>query len=301
LNENIGEIAGVRNVKTTKSRNINVYTDTGPVINNIIVDSFNDSEQTTPIKTNVVFDSEISYPAQPTRSYIEFDLNVSSIANLSGLRRDENGVIIPDFEAMQLTTGEISEIVPELVSVDGNILRYKLYLKSADVESDNTSIITTAEGGRATNESAYSIYAKFKRAITVDGESKTLDLECFTNKIRYAITAYRAPKDNEPSSPSRFKISTYIDDFSQSTIDLKDTLDTAAAVISSEPVWEISNSVYSLSFAKFTNSLINGRDFDTIGAGYVTIEDFCFPALYRDISSIITINDEFNSTFSINF
>lgn len=301
LNENIGEIAGVRNIKTTKLRNINIYTDTGPVINNIIVDSFNDDEQTTPIKTNVVFDSEISYPVQPTRSYIEFDLNVSSVANLSGLQRDKNGIIIPDFEIIQLTTGEITEIVPELVSVDGNILHYKLYLKSDNTESDIKSIITTLEGGRTTNESAYSIYAKFKRTLSIDGDSEALELECFTNKIRYAITAYKTSTDNEQSSPSRFKISTYIDDFSQSTIDLKDTLDTASTVISSEPVWEISNSAYSLSFAKFTNSLIGGRDFDTIGAGYVTIEDFCFPALYKDISSIITINDELNSTFNINF
>lgn len=300
LNEKISEISGVRNIKTVKSRNINVYTDTGPVINNILVEAYNESESDneTPVISNVVFDSEISYPNNPSKSSIVFELNVKSLSNISGFIDEYTGEVTkkPVFEIMQLSTGEVGTIEPVLLESDDNVLKYKLYIKSDGKESDSSAIITTLDGGRSSIESAYAIYAKFERTIDVDSNSKKLNLECYSNKIRFAITAIKANGE-----PSRFKLSTYVDDFSQSTIDLKDTLDTAASTISSEPVWEISDSVYSLSFAKFTNSLIDARDFDTIGASYTTIEDFCFPALYRDISSIITINDEHNSTFGINF
>ena len=237
LNENIGEIAGVRNIKTTKSRNINVYTDTGPVINNIVVDSFNDVEQTTPIKTNVVFDSEISYPSNPESSYITFELNTESIANLKtikivdGAEKEES--IEPSFKIMQLSTGEVFDIAPEQLQSDGNILKYKLYLESESSGNNADSAIISASRGRSSIESAYAIYAEFSRTVKTDDGTKFIELECFTNKLRYAITSI-----NKDGAPSRFKISTYIDDFSQSTIDLKDTLDTASAVISSEPVCE---------------------------------------------------------------
>lgn len=296
LNAQIGEIAGVRKVKTTKSRNINIYTDTGPVISNIFAESYNSIDDQTPVITSVVFDSEITYPENPELSYITFELNTESIANLKTIKI-VNGVeteepIEPSFKIMQLSTGEVSDIVPEQLSSEGNILKYKLYLESSGDNVDS-AIITSK---RSSIESAYAIYAEFSRTVKASGGTKFIELQCFTNKLRYSITAI-----NKDGAPSRFKISTYIDDFSQSTIDLKDTLNTAAATISDEPVWEISDSSYSLSFAKFTNSLINARDFDTVGAGYTTIEDFCFPALYRDISSIIVINDEQNSTFGINF
>lgn len=296
LNESIGNVSGIRRIKTTKSRNVNIYTDTGPVINDVFVYNFDELGKATPI--SVIYDSDIDYPKVPEDSYISFNLDVSSIEHLYETPEDMRDHI--KFYIMQLSTGIETELT-NVKRVENTESTYKVYLESStsssvtsDVSNDENSIFTDGPS-RKSLESAYSIYAKCSREVETDSTSK-IELDCYSNKIRFSVTSI-----NKDGEPSRFKLQTYVDNFSDSAITLKDTIDVASSIVSSEPIWEISDSAYSLSFAKFTNNLINARDFSVVGAGYVTIEDFCFPALYKDITSIITVNDEQGTTFGVNF
>lgn len=296
VNETIAEISGVRKVTTTKSRNVNLYTETGALIKDIKVVYTKDSGSN--ISSSVVFGSNMDYPENPDTSYIEFTYDTSAFVN-AGLT-GYNTV----FKLMQLSTGIEYVLNPEVVdgdpATDSEVV-YKLVFGNDTLEE------TTTDKGKhlfakdhpSTSSNSYAIYAEITRSNPlISGQTLTT----YTNKLKYTTVSFKYDgTTTNIKKPSIFKLDTFIDDFSNSSIDLKDSITSAGDTISSTPVWEVYDISNSLSFAKFTNSLINGKDFEWVGASYASIEDFCFPTLYKDISSLISVIDEQNTTFSINY
>lgn len=314
LNSEIGKISGLRRIQTTKYRNTNIYTNTGPNIDSVSVLSAKEESSTTdqPILSRVVYDSNIEYPEKPTMSYLALSLNLDNLTN-AGFVEDNGEQVITDeakafkvrWKIMQLNTGEEFDLDLAQSKDDKT---YKIFLRAATAESQSSeydeqtsgsnanSIIQTGASARRTDEeSSYSIYAECYRTIDEGTEDEQI-LSSYSNKIKFTVVAL---KPN--GTPSQYKLVSYIDDFADTSIELKDSLTTAYSVVNGEPSWEASDRAYSISFAKFTNSMIDAKDFDVVGSGYVTIEDFCFPTLYRDIQSIINVSDEQGTTFGINY
>lgn len=290
LNEEIGNISGLRKIQTIKSRNVNIYTDTGPVIKDISVYLKTSDTQETIAAKPVTLDADIEYPSKyPTVSYIRFKLDVAALEESIGKMGEGFDCV---FEIMQLSTGYTEVLTP--VQDETDEYYYKVFFKSDSPSKNGQAIYTTSEGGRTSIESAYAIYARCTRKSEISG--KEIELTCYSNKLRFAVVSISAD-----GSPSTFKLTSYVDDFASSTIELKNSSDTASDTIKSEPVWEAFDMSYTLSFAKFTNSLIDAKDFEVVGSGYTNIEEFCFPTLYRDITSIINVIDEQSTTYSINF
>lgn len=306
VNETIAKISGVRKITTTKSRNVNLYTETGALIKDVKV-VYTRKGGASNISSSVVFGNNMDYPQIPETSYIEFTYDVSAFVNagLTPRIRDDDGKIIKDgdydtvFKIMQLSNG-IEDVVKPVLS-EGEIgtdskLVYRIFFGTDTTEAENT-LFSINRTPTASNSLA--VYAEITRDNPVVSGTT---LTTYTNKLKYTTVSFSYDsEDTSKKVPSIFKLDTFIDDFSNSSIDLKDSITSAGDTISSTPVWEVYDISNSLSFAKFTNSLINGKDFEWVGASYASIEDFCFPTLYKDVSSLISVIDEQNNTFSINY
>lgn len=297
LNAEVGKITGLRKIQTNKYRNVKLYTNTGPVIDSVF--SYVSPPGMTSTESVVNFDTNIDYPDSPTNASLRFNLDLTNLID-AGFTQSfsdedpENNQFKIQWHIMQMSTGEEYDL--DLEQDDSG--KYILFLKSAtasssgpDGASNSNSIIQIGPNASRTNEeSAYSIYAECWRIYEDER------LSSYSNKIKFAVTAI-----DEEGKPKVYRLTSYVDDFAESTIELKDTISSIYDVVSDEPQWELAAYSYSLSFAKFTNSLIDAKDFDVVGAAYVTLEDFCFPMLYRDITSLIEVSDETSVTLGVNF
>lgn len=194
-------------------------------------------------------------------------------------------------------TANCAKFIEGLKSGVDEMCYLQLLLKAKDDYDNNIAIFTTDSGTRpmtAENlSSSYQIYVKCERWVD------ETPVVTYSNKISFVVTDTNV--SGETIIPLKFKISTKADDESNMVFELKDIIETPENIISSTPQWESTDIVSSVSFCKFTNSLINARDFETIGSGYAVIEDFCFPALYKDLTSIIEITNDNSATLGIEF
>ena len=135
------------------------------------------------------------------------------------------------------------------------------------------------------------IYAKLTRT---DPATNT-QLTAYTNKVRLTFTL------SEDDTVSYYKFNSIIDASNELSLLTETLANNSESNILNTAVWSQIDSTSTLSLAKWTNDLIDAADFEYIGSGYNALEDFCFPALYQDITSLVQVKEDELDTIGIEF
>lgn len=290
LNDKIINIPGIKKIITSKQKNISLYTQTIPKVGSptILENNINNTS------FNTTFNTFYDYSQAISEAVMRFQIDKTILDNMSDVQIDwyfwdgtESG------EKQLFKTGTYNSFSAAENSND--ILKADLkFISSNEQELMKSGIIpygTSDADKLAYYKKNWYIYAKLTRT---DPATNT-QLTAYTNKVRLAFTL------SEDDTVSYYKFNSIIDDSNELSLLTETLANNSESNILNTAVWSQIDSTSTLSLAKWTNDLIDAADFEYIGSGYNALEDFCFPTLYQDITSLVQVKEDELDTIGIEY
>lgn len=331
INEDIIKIPGISKVSTIKQKNNAIITNSIPLIDNPLVSTSSFSreldfgfETATKSAEYIQFtantslfsgiNDEIKYvwiledttthikryiggftfnptkPIESAQEYFDGDVEIDGVTINFNKELEENQIYIDGFED-SLIKNKYKQ--PNTVSLSFKSINGEGgFIYTKDGNPDNPTKYMFSPG----SETFYDFTHTYQLYLYCERKMDNDILKTYSNKVLFSFGTTATVGNN--TYPLYFKVNSSIDKFNDLSIILEDNLNKNQTLTS---IWSTIDSVSYLSFAKWTASMIDCLDFESIGSGHVSMQDFCFPILYQDVASLIEIKTDESVTTGIEY